>query len=64
LLAATASVVEFQLTPASGSGKQAWHIPDAVCTVNNNNNNNNNNNIYSTAIGLEPEFLMMGGETA
>ena len=24
---------EFQLTHASGSSKQAWHIPDAVCTV-------------------------------
>jgi hypothetical protein len=22
-----------QLTHASGSSKQAWHIPDAVCTV-------------------------------
>ena len=30
LLAATARVVEFH---ASGSNKQAWHIPDAVCTV-------------------------------
>jgi len=33
LLAATASVGEFQLTHASGSSKQAWHIPDAACTV-------------------------------
>ena len=33
LLAAPASVVEFQLTHASGSSKQAWHILDAVCTV-------------------------------
>ena len=34
LLAATSSVGElFQLTHASGSSKQAWHIPDAVCTV-------------------------------
>jgi len=33
LLAATASVVQFQLNHASGSSKQAWHIPDAVCTV-------------------------------
>jgi hypothetical protein len=33
LLAATASVAEFQLTHASGSNKQAGHIPDAVCTV-------------------------------
>jgi hypothetical protein len=32
-LAATASVGEFQLIHASGSSKQAWHIPDAVCTV-------------------------------
>jgi hypothetical protein len=24
---------ELQLTHASGSSKQAWHIPDAVCTV-------------------------------
>ena len=24
---------EFQLNHASGSSKQAWHIPDAVCTV-------------------------------
>ena len=31
LLAATSSVGE--LTHASGSRKQAWHIPDAVCTV-------------------------------
>ena len=23
----------FQLTHTSGSSKQAWHIPDAVCTV-------------------------------
>jgi hypothetical protein len=27
------SVGEFQLTHASGSSKQEWHIPDAVCTV-------------------------------
>jgi len=37
LLAVTASVVELelarQLTHASGSSKQAWHIPDAVYTV-------------------------------
>jgi len=33
LLATTASVGEFQLTHASGSSKQAWHIPDAACTV-------------------------------
>ena len=33
LLAATASVGELELTHASGSSKQAWHIPDAVCTV-------------------------------
>ena len=33
LLAATTSVVEFQLNHASGSSKQAWHIPDAVYTV-------------------------------
>jgi len=33
LLAATTSMGEFQLTHASGSCKQAWHIPDAVCTV-------------------------------
>ena len=37
LLAATASVgeleLQFQLTHASDSSKQAWHIPDAVCTV-------------------------------
>ena len=33
LLAATASVGELQLTHASGSSKQAWHIPDAACTV-------------------------------
>jgi hypothetical protein len=31
LLAATASAGELKL--ASGSSKQAWHIPDAVCTV-------------------------------
>jgi hypothetical protein len=30
LLAATASVVEFQL---SSSSKQAWYTPDVVCTV-------------------------------
>ena len=30
LLAATASVIEFH---ASGSSKQAWHIPYVVCTV-------------------------------
>jgi hypothetical protein len=24
---------QFQLTHGSGSSKQAWHIPDAVCTV-------------------------------
>jgi len=24
---------KFALTHASGSSKQAWHIPDAVCTV-------------------------------
>jgi len=33
LLAATVSVSDFQLTHASGSSKQAWHVPDAVCTV-------------------------------
>ena len=35
LLAATAtdSVVVLELNHASGSSKQAWHIPDAVCTV-------------------------------
>ena len=37
LLAATASVgeleLEFQLTYASGSSEQSWHILDAVCTV-------------------------------
>ena len=33
LLAATASLGEFQLTHASGNSKQAWHIRDAVCTV-------------------------------
>jgi len=33
LLAATASVDELELTHASGSSKQAWHIPDVVCTV-------------------------------
>jgi len=33
LLAATASVGDFQLTHASGSSKQVLHIPDAVCTV-------------------------------
>jgi len=27
------SVVEFELNRASGISKQAWHIPDAVCTV-------------------------------
>ena len=32
-LAATVSVVEFQPNHASGSSKQAWHIPDAVFTV-------------------------------
>ena len=32
-LAATASVGELQLTHASRSNKQDWHIPDAVCTV-------------------------------
>jgi len=33
LLVATTSAREFQLIHASGSSKQAWHIPDAVCTV-------------------------------
>jgi len=33
LLAATTSVVELELNHTSGSSKQAWHIPDAVCTV-------------------------------
>jgi hypothetical protein len=34
-LLATASVVELelQLNHASDNSKQAWHIPDAVCTV-------------------------------
>ena len=32
LFAATASVSEFQLKHASGSSKQAWHLPVAVCT--------------------------------
>jgi len=26
-------VVELELNHTSGSSKQAWHIPDAVCTV-------------------------------
>ena len=35
LLAATGSVgeLDFPLTHANGSSKQAWHIYDAVCTV-------------------------------
>jgi hypothetical protein len=35
LLAATANVGELKFQPiyASGSNKQAWHTPDAVCTV-------------------------------
>jgi len=37
LLAATVSVgeleLQFQLTHASGSSMQAWHMPDAVCKV-------------------------------
>ena len=33
LLAATASMGEFSLTHASGSSKEAWHIPDAVYKV-------------------------------
>jgi len=33
LLAATASVDELELTHANGNSKQAWYIPDAVCTV-------------------------------
>jgi hypothetical protein len=27
------SALHQELTHASGSSKQAWHIPDAVCTV-------------------------------
>jgi hypothetical protein len=33
LLTATASMGELELTHASVSSKQAWHVPDAVCTV-------------------------------
>ena len=33
LLAATASVDELELTHASGNNKQAWHLPDPMCTV-------------------------------
>jgi hypothetical protein len=33
LLVATASVGTLERTHASGSNKQAWHIPDAVGTV-------------------------------
>jgi len=33
LFAATASVGELKLNHAGGNSKQAWHIPDAVCTV-------------------------------
>jgi len=33
LLAATASMGELELTHTSSSSKQAWLIPDAVCTV-------------------------------
>jgi len=33
MLAATSSMVEFKLNYTSGSSKQAWHIPDAMCTV-------------------------------
>ena len=32
-LAATVSVEDLELNHASGSSKQAWHIPDTVCTV-------------------------------
>jgi len=30
---AKSDVGEFQLNHASASNKQAWHIPDALCTV-------------------------------
>jgi hypothetical protein len=34
VLAATARLVELeQLSQPSGNSKQAWHVPDAVCTV-------------------------------
>jgi len=33
LLAATASVDVLELTHVSGSSKQVWHKPDAMCTV-------------------------------
>ena len=33
LLAAITSVGELELNHANGSSKQAWYIPDAVCTV-------------------------------
>ena len=33
LLGTTASVGELELTHASSSSKQAWHTPDAACTV-------------------------------
>jgi hypothetical protein len=33
LLAATVSVVQLEPNHANGGSKQAWHIPDAVCTV-------------------------------
>jgi hypothetical protein len=33
LLAAAASVIDLELNHASCSSKQAWHVPDAVCTV-------------------------------
>ena len=33
LLAATISMFELELNHASDSSRQAWHIPDAVCSV-------------------------------
>jgi hypothetical protein len=33
LLAATINVVDLELNHGNGSGKRAWHIADAVCTV-------------------------------
>ena len=33
LLTATSNVGVLEFTHASGSSKQTWHMPDAVCTV-------------------------------
>ena len=56
----------FQLTHTSGSNKQAWHIPDAVCTVPTRPHQRQQQASLAhtrCCVCTVFELLMMGGET-